>query len=607
MKAGEIEISIYRNIFDKTSRHTITIDRALDRIKSGKSAKAIIDLRNEADENRQSMLKEQLVSVLWSGLFDTRTDAGLITHSGFICLDFDHINVTETKEKLSKWAHTYACWISPRGNGVKALVRIAEPKKHLEHFLALRDIFPEIDAKCGNISRVCYESFDAEIYINESAKVFSKVKVKEQVTERTVNTDTYEIFKKIQKWLEKKGEAFTSGNRNEYVFKLASALCRFGVTETEATNLLQSEFTETTFKHVEIERTVRSAYKKNQDKYGSAEFSNETVVERSTTIQIDPAILLDGATLKDVIYGVDAYQDALDIFQHGYKSAETTYVNKLDEFFKFKRGELTLLTGIGNHGKTTYLNQLFLIKSYFDNTKWATFSPENFPAAEYYFDLTEMLIGTACNEGAGNKPPQEYFDRAYKFVSEHFYYVYPDKLAPTPTYIKTKFMELILKEKIDGVLIDPFNQLTNDYNSAHGRDDKYLETFLSDCKRFAQENNIYFFIIAHPHKLQKQANGNYPCPDVYELAGGAMWNNKCDNILTYHRPFGVTDPENPLCEHHSKKIRRQKMIGKKGFFEFELNKKKRRFLFDGKNPLSGNSFEYNFGQPEFVADDSTPF
>ena len=49
------------------------------------------------------------------------------------------------------------------------------------------------------------------------------------------------------------------------------------------------------------------------------------------------------------------------------------------------------------------------------------------------------------------------------------------------------------------------------------------------------------------------------------------------------------------------------MIGKKGFFEFELNKKKRRFLFDGKNPLSGNSYEYNFGKPELVADDETPF
>jgi twinkle protein len=132
---------------------------------------------------------------------------------------------------------------------------------------------------------------------------------------------------------------------------------------------------------------------------------------------------------------------------------------------------------------------------------------------------------------------------------------------------------------VERVVIDPFNQMANDYGKSGGRSDKYLETFLSDCSRFAKKNNVYFDIVVHPHKMKKGDDGNYPCPDVFDLADGAMWNNKADNILIYHRPFAQTTPDNPLCEFHSKKIRRQKIVGVKGSFEFELNRSTRRYTF----------------------------
>jgi hypothetical protein len=146
------------------------------------------------------------------------------------------------------------------------------------------------------------------------------------------------------------------------------------------------------------------------------------------------------------------------------------------------------------------------------------------------------------------------------------------------------FLELIVKENVDGVDIDPFNQLTNEYQK-FSRSDKYLEWVLSVFSRFAQINNIFFWIIAHPVKMVKASDGNYPCPDVFDLTDGAMWNNKLDNILVYHRPFAQTDPSNPSCEFHSKKIRRQKIVGKKGFILFQMYFQTRRFLFNGLDSL----------------------
>lgn len=218
--------------------------------------------------------------------------------------------------------------------------------------------------------------------------------------------------------------------------------------------------------------------------------------------------------------------------------------------------------------------------------KFATFSPEDNPPEEYYHDFVEILLGCDCTPSNPLRPSQEVYDRTYDFISQHIFYVYPKDISPTPAYIKQVFLELIIKEKVDGVDIDPFNQLANDYEKNGLRTDKYLETFLSDCSRFAQINNVYFMIIAHPKLMKKEAGGkDYPCPEVFDVADGAMWNNKMDNILVYHRPYFQSEPHSTVCEFHSKKIRRQKVVGKRGSVVFNMLFRDRRFIFDDKDYL----------------------
>lgn len=582
--------SIYRNIFDTESRYTISVSDALKRIKQGNSAKSIIDLRNEVSEERQRDLKNNLPSVTFSGIFEKRQDDKILQHSGFICLDFDAVkDIENTRSLFTVWKYTYAMWLSPRGQGLRVLVRIADGSKHREHFMALKKYWPEMDHKCINPSRVTYESYDPDLYLNEEAEIWKEA-IKFEVQQTVTISDNHEAYKKLVRWMENKGRAFASGNRNHYIYVLSGAMCRYGFSEQETESILVQDYSAgNDFNAKEISRTCQSAFKKNQDKAGTLQFEKENLSSKETSYEIDPAIFEEGFKLIDIIYASDVYDQACEIYLHGYQTAESTRVPMLDEFFKWKRGETTVLGGIGNYGKSHYLSFLQLTKSYFDGTKWAVFSPENFPAEDYFIDLTEMLLG--CASFGRDKPEKIFFDKAYEFVSKHFFYVYPEQLSPTPEYIKSKFLELILKEGVSGCLIDPFNQMANDYAKVGGRSDKYLESFLADCKRFAQQNNIYFTIIAHPTKLKKEANGNYPCPDVYDLAEGAMWSNKMDNILMYHRPTGQTDPDSPICEHHSKKIRRQKTVGKRGWIEFNLDRKRRRFYFKGFCPLDGNQYE----------------
>lgn len=584
-----MKCTIFKNSFSKDG-YVISVDEALNRVRIGKSADAIAALRLQVDKEHQDAMKKNLPSICFSGVFKERKDEKIITHSGFIVLDFDNIfDVAAKKKELSESKYTYACWISPRNNGIKLLIRIADGKKHREHFEALREVYPEVDKSGVNEARICFESYDPDIYINKNSEVFKHVKVYERV-KTTVNlTNEKLVFNNLVKWLTNKKDAFVEGERNIFIFKLASACCRFGLIEDTCIDFIKEtyEIGSNKFSVQECERTIRSAFKSNFQLAGTAQFDKEILVDKTSRreVEITQEMLDENIRPKDVIFGEDVKGEALDIFNYGYQSVKGIGVDKIDNFFKLKEGEQTLLTGYGNYGKSTFLGWKLLMRILLYGEKFAFFSPEN-NAAEFYHDIVEILLGAKCVPANPLRPSKDEYEYAYDFVSRYIFYVYPKTLAPTPEYIKERFLELIIKEKVKGVIIDPFNQLSNDYRLVGGRTDKYLETFLGDSSRFAQQNNIYLIIVAHPTKGHKAADGNYPCPDVYDIADGAMWNNKMDNIVVYHKPFHQTDPDSDVCEFHSKKIRRQKVVGQRGVSTFNYQRSTRRYLFNGQDYMA---------------------
>ena len=582
--------TIFKNIFSKEP-HFITIEKALERIKSGSSKELVTEIRNTLDKEKANKIKLNLPSVCFSGKFgNDRKDEQLIEHSGFIVLDFDDISDLRDKQTdIISHDFVYACWVSPSGNGLKALVKIADGSKHREHFQSLQEVFPEIDRSGINVSRVCYESFDPEIYVNDKATVFAKAKKIEKITvTENQNVDDSENFRRILKWLTNKNDAFVTGERNTYIFKLASACCRFGIDENAALGLISAEYTVSNdFTMSEMKSAVKSGYRANKNNFGTASIQKEKLVSKETNYEIDVKREFteengENYRIEDVVYGIDVKDRALSINEKGFEKIMGVGVPELDYLFKPKRGEITLLTGIGNYGKTAWQKSQILGRIIMFGEKIATFSPEDTPAEEYFHDYVEMLLGCECTPFNPNRPSNEVYEAAYDFISKHIFYISAEMLSPTPQYIKEKFLELIVQEKVDFCCIDPFNQMTNDYKGFGGRTDKYLETLLADFSRFAKKNDVYFWVIAHPKLMERDKSGNYKCPDVFDVADGAMWNNKMDNILVYHRPFAQTDPNNPLAEFHSKKIKK-KSVGRKGFMLVEYVWERRRFFIEGRD------------------------
>lgn len=589
------KISIYKD-FNDLQGHTITVLGALERIRTGKSKELVEKAREAKTKKEADELKKKLPAVCFSGLFNKRKDSELVEHSGYIVLDFDNVpNITQKRNELCRISHITAVWVSPSGKGLKALVKIEWKTMHKEHFDALMNDFPDIDKTGRNVSRLCFESYDPDLYYNPNAEVYSKLPAKKedkrlpkQTTTETINDDD-KIFQNLLAWMTSKGDAFREGERNHFVFKLAASCCRFGMLEETCYNMMMTYVVpDASFSQMECRQAIRSAYRANMNQWNTAEFTKDQLVTKANRLEVDIVITAEDAAniaANDVIYAEEVMEQASDIYLHGYRAAQPLGVPPLDKHFKRVKGDLTIVSGIGNYGKSSFMKWEMVFRIVKFGEKVAIFTPEELPAEQFYHDLVEIYFGKDCTPNNPNRPSYDMYMKVYKMIGEHIFMVYPKSVSPTPDYVKEVFLTLIVKHGVERVIIDPFNQMSNDYTKGGGRSDKYLETFLSDCTRFARKNNVYFDIVVHPHKMRKGDDGNYPCPEVFDLADGAMWNNKADNILIYHRPFAQTAPESPICEFHSKKIRRQKIVGIKGFFEFQLQRNTRRFTFDGVDYL----------------------
>jgi twinkle protein len=298
------------------------------------------------------------------------------------------------------------------------------------------------------------------------------------------------------------------------------------------------------------------------------------------------------------VYYVDQIRESmLAKFRSGITLGETTRMGyQMDEHFRWKRGEINLGVGYGNWGKTTFVLQMFLTKSIYDGTKWAVFCPENFPPDDFYDDLVEVYVGKWLNQ-----MNEDEYNEALDFLNEHFFYVYPEDSHDIHS-IHEKFRHLILKKGVDGVLIDPLNQLDHVQGKMQTIEQYYSDLY-KDIKRFALLNGVYYNILAHPKNPTYGADKLLPIVDMYDIAGGAMHGNKADNIWSYYRPYFHTNKEDPTVEVYFQKIKRKRTGGKLGVVNFTLDWGKKRYADFGdiihcdpikaKRILSGEEHSYS--------------
>ncbi|WP_430408508.1 BT4734/BF3469 family protein [Kordia sp.] len=240
-----MKVSKFKNIYSKT---TIVSDlgQELMDIKNGKYQNEIKKCRfytkaNKYDEYKT--LKIKLPLVAFCGTFEKgRKLENLSIYNRLIILDIDHIEKTEildVKKLLKNDIYIYSVWISPSGEGLKALVKLdGDIDDHKSSFESLKKYFLDnynvkLDNSGSDITRLCFASWDSELHLNEYSEVYkdkveieSKVKTsKKSIRDRSLSKSAYateglnkpehrQIIKLIIKFLRKKEISITESFDN---------------------------------------------------------------------------------------------------------------------------------------------------------------------------------------------------------------------------------------------------------------------------------------------------------------------------------------------------------------------------------------------------------
>ena len=124
----------------------------------------------------------------FSGIFTVRIDKAIIQHSGYLCLDFDHLKDVEAvfgQLKQDPYFETLLLFRSPSGDGLKWVISFTDSfyrygndgesfgEYQVRFFASLYNyIFKhygvEGDRHCRNLSRACYLPHDVDAYLNPS-------------------------------------------------------------------------------------------------------------------------------------------------------------------------------------------------------------------------------------------------------------------------------------------------------------------------------------------------------------------------------------------------------------------------------------------------------
>ncbi|ELY2010601.1 DUF3874 domain-containing protein [Flavobacterium psychrophilum] len=270
-------ITVFKNFNEVVEHKSIPV--ILDEIRTGKYKPGIIYLRKSLAEKKEeayNKAKKSLPAFTPSGKFVGGRKLEFLTeYSKFIILDIDKLSTNDLQKSKSIAAQsefTYACFISPSGNGLKILVKIDTPKtEHKETFLKVQAHYEtilklEIDKSGKDLTRLCFYSWDENLYLNENASTFVTLSevamplIEKQPEPKTKNPepllDYDAIYNHCVNFTEKKVQ-FVNGSRNVFVHQLACNLNRKGVALQEALGYILTDFG---YDEKEVTQAVNSAY-----------------------------------------------------------------------------------------------------------------------------------------------------------------------------------------------------------------------------------------------------------------------------------------------------------------------------------------------------------
>lgn len=592
-----VKVTVFPDIFKTTECTYSEVESVLKAIREGGTLKQLIEeLRQLAmiDPVKFKEEKKKLPGICFGGVFTARKNSALTEASGLMILDFDHVEI-DFEEKLKADPFIWAFWLSPSGAGYKALVRIPIVKndeEYKQYFLAFQKRFPNVDPSGKDVARICYFSYDPNMFVNAGAQVWEETV---SAGKPTANPEQWKKKPKIQSDFKKVAVIMSMlqnanvGNRHEAILKagrLAGGYVGSGeIDEYDVLNTCQSQIESM----MDNPRDFPAQWKTFTDgiEYGKA----------------DPIQALSearGDNLEKKIGKIDRRLDdeTWEKVQENYKKGRVAGYHigwqSMRMFYQVVLGYYTVLYGSPGSGKSQWLLEVLVNLSKFFGFVHVVFLPETGNKEEIFQEIMQIVAGADFYNDHKRQMPQHELQAAYEFTKKHFIVLddedLPESMTPEEVMDYVDMIERRDNIKIHTVTIDPWNELRHVYD----RVDIYLEDTLRMIRKRTKKAKRHTFIVTHINDQKPvMVNGEafYPIPTPRDLAGGQTWYRKSFMMLAFWRVIRYRKEEETIqlfgrtLRYNSLLIQVQKTkpkgYGRLGEIELYYNAEQHRYYEDG--------------------------
>ena len=497
--------------------------------------------------------KKELPVVCFSGEFASRSDDALFEHSGFIILDFDHVDVDQTKRALATDDFIHSCWTSPSGNGVKALVHITHPERHRDHFRALIKYFErthglELDESGINESRACFESHDPDIIIKDDYQKFGHFTT-EHAEAQVPTNEAYDYTDYMKLNLAARMIRNAADGEKHRVLVNASRLCGGYIAagkmeHDEVVRILHREI---------CKRDIESPDHALNTILDGIEIGKRMpirdIIEEEKAVQRE--MLLNDGDMSFISSDDEDFRWIDDYSQGRVEVGLDTGDEKLDEHFRYKK-EFVIVNGHSNVGKTTTMLYLIANSAVRHGWKWVLYSSENRTAS-----IKMTLMQFAMDKKVAD---MTYLERkqAYKWVSDHFIVISNNQVYGYSDIIL--FVEKVMRQQpVDAIFVDPYNSLKLDMGQKGVSSHEYHYEAASEFLTFSKANDMAVWLNMHAvteAQRRKGDDGLPIAPYAEDTEGGGKFVNRADCFLTIHRKVQSMDSDiRRMSELHVRKVR----------------------------------------------------
>ena len=211
--------------------------------------------------------------------------------------------------------------------------------------------------------------------------------------------------------------------------------------------------------------------------------------------------------------------------------------NELDKHWRLKKGQLNIVHGLANVGKSTFMWYLAVLSAIAHGWKWIIYTGEN----DYEFVIRRMMETYTGKQLHLFSQPE--WDTAEVFIRTHFTFITNEH-----SYSFRDILDIAEKLRndefyFDALMIDPYNSLVVDDTIAKnvgklsGNKHDYDYAATTEIRIFCRKTGASVFLNVHTGTDGARRVNREPKhpPRMYEVEGGNKFAARADDFVTVHR------------------------------------------------------------------------